>query len=332
MLFAALGMASFCNGQTYFSTMDGNPWGGVYRATDWCEPQLLTVNVEYLDITVLTDRRLLGYRLQPAGFCLIDTITGAASPLGAVYSPYVTALETESDTTVLFAAQEQPYLYRLNLLDLSVSTVGNMGYNPNGDLLLLGDALFFAATGPNALLRIELSADHQAIDQVITVGLTAWNLWGLALPSGFQDEYPDCVLATAGQQLYALNTITAEMTQICDAISTGTFSGAATFKGENPGEHSTHVSESGPCSWSQRPGTLFIGEEGLDASLKAWLPSTHTILQWSLFDAVGRYVAGERGPTIGGLGSLTQGLYILRCVVQDPCGHEIFVPGIRLHM
>ncbi len=335
-LYLALGIASFCGGQTYFSMGNAVGGGGLYRAIDLCEPQLLTLTpgFGYLDLTVLADRRLLGCRFaNPAGFYLIDTITGAASFIGEP-DPYMTptAMETDSDSTILIAEGGQSHLYRLHLPQLSASVVGNMGYEADGDFLLLGDTLFVATANPNALVRIRLSTDHQAIIQVVNVGeLTVPNVWGLALPPGFRVEYPDCILAAAGQQLYAVNTNTAEMTAICNALTSGSFFGAAAVKGD-PQDPSLDVSESTPCNWSPQLGTVVVGEAGMDAALKAWLPSTHALIQWSLFDAVGRYVAGEQGPTIDGLGNLTQGLYILGVVVQDPCGLKIFVPGIRLRV
>jgi len=334
VLFVSFVIAHTSWGQTYFTTGGAPDGGRLYKAIDLCEPQLLAVTpgFDYLDITLLADRRLLGYRFaNPAGFYEIDTITGAANLL--VENPYTaSAIETESDSTILFAVGGQSQLFRLHLVDLSMSIVGSIGFQPDGDLLLLGDTLFLTTVDPNALLRIELSPDHQTITSVLNIGqLFLSNVWGLALPTGFQVVYPGCILATAGQELYAINTNTLEVTQICAASVAGSFTGAASFNSGLTWNPSTHLSESRSCSWIPQPNNLYIGEEGMDAILSGWLPSSHTLLQWTLFDAAGRYVAGERGPTIGALQHLSHGLYILRCTVQDPCGRKINVPTIRLY-
>ncbi|MBK9176173.1 MAG: hypothetical protein IPM46_07525 [Flavobacteriales bacterium] len=287
-----------------------------------------------MDITLLNDRRLLGYRFaNPSGFYMIDTLTGSASILAATNSVAdVVAMETESDSTILFAKSWDPQLYRLHLITLAVSVVGNMASYPGGDLLLLGNQLFYT-TQSNALRRIDLTPDHQSISQMLHIGwLTVPNVWGLALPSGFMDEYPDCILATAGQQLYALNTVTAEVTEICDMSVTGSFYGAAAIRDETTSNPNMYVTDSGPCSWHPQPSTLLIGAEGVAEAVKAWLPSTHTLIEWNLFDAVGRYIAGARGATMDDNRQFNHGWYILRAMVQDPCGREILVPGIRLRM
>ncbi len=335
----SMAAAYSCSGQTYFSTGNAPGGGRLYRSTDLCNPQLICVTpgVEYADLTVLTDRRLLGYRyvttnLIPGGFYLIDTITGASSILYAMNGPGAIAMETESDSTVLFAIGFNYQLYRLNLTTLAISVVGYVGSYPGGDILLVGDDLFYT-TASNALIRIELTPDHQSISQIIHIDwLGVDDVWGLALPSGFQDEHPDCIVAAAGQRLYALNTVTAEATELCDVNVAGSFYGAAAIRDNRPWNPSMDVRNSGPCAWQPQPSTLLVDAEGLGGVLRTYLPSTHKLLHWDVFDAAGRQIAGARGAALDDHGQFNHGWYILRAMVRDPCGREILVPGIRLRM
>lgn len=294
-----------------------------------------TPGIEYTDLAVLTDRRLLGYASAipvPNGFYLVDTITGAASILHAMNGPGAIAMDTESDSTILFAQGYNYQLYRLNLNTHAISVVGFVGSYPGGDILLIGDDLFYT-TASNALLRIALTPDHQSISQVLHIDwLSVDSIWGLALPPGFPDEYPGCILASAGKRLYALNTVTAEATPICQVGVEGVFYGAASIRDERPWNPSLHVTYDGPCAWQPQSSTVLVADEGLGAALRTCLPSTHELLHWNIFDAAGRHIDGARGATMDHHGQFNPGWYILRATVKDPCGREILVPGIRLRL